>query len=161
MNKNDNILTGYCFLSALTENQNDLYNNVYIPICKRALSLYSLQNKTHGSAIDIKKIIADEYGIDVPSFVVKKLINSLFKSFSNRTKKLYKFNVFQNGETFEIQKFAFSDLEIEYKKGQRNAKALQEAFEKFLIHASGIENCADYMTFERNSNIVNCILIFI
>ena len=134
MNKNDNILTGYCFLSALTENQNDLYNNVYIPICKRALSLYSLQNKTHGSAIDIKKIIADEYGIDVPSFVVKKLINSLFKSFSNRTKKLYKFNVFQNGETFEIQKFAFSDLEIEYKKGQRNAKALQEAFEKFLIH---------------------------
>ena len=96
-------------MAALTENQNDLYNQVYIPICKRTLSLYSLQDRTHGGVSDIKELIAEEYGIDVPSFVVKKLINATFKSLSNRSRKKYKFNVFQNGETFEIEKYAFSD----------------------------------------------------
>lgn len=132
MENNENILTGYCFLAALTENQNDLYSQVYIPICKRALSLYSLGNKTHGGALDIKKIIAEEYGIDVPVLIIKKLINATFKSLSSRKRKKINFNVFQNGETFEIQKYAFSDLEIHYKKGQRNARALQKAFETYL-----------------------------
>jgi hypothetical protein len=132
MNQSENILTGYCFLAALTENQNDLYNQVYIPICKRTLSLYSLQGNTHGNVEDIKKLIIEEYGINVPTIVVKKLINATFKSLSNRARKKYNFTVFQNGESFEIQKHAFSDLEIDYKKGQRNAKALQDAFETYL-----------------------------
>jgi predicted nucleic acid-binding protein len=139
MNTNENILTGYCFLAALTENKNDLYNHVYVPICKRALSLYSLKGGTHGNASDIKSLIKSEYGIDVPQLVVKKLINAAFKSLSNRARKKYSFNVFQNGETFEIQKYAFSDLELQYKKGQRNAKALQDAFEAYL-NAEGIES---------------------
>jgi hypothetical protein len=141
MSKNENILTGYCFLAALTENQNDLYNHVYVPICKRALSLYSLKGGTHGTASDIKQLIKSEYGIDVPQLVVKKLINATFKSLSNRARKKYSFNVFQNGESFEIQKYAFSDLEIQYKKGQRNANALQEAFEAY-INSEGIDTVA-------------------
>ena len=132
MDNKENILTGYCFLAALTENQNDLYNQVYIPICKRALSLYSLGGKTHGTASDIKTIVANEYGIDVPVVIIKKLINATFKSLSNKARKKYSFTVFQNGETFEIQKYAFSDLEIQYKRGQRNAKALEKAFEAYL-----------------------------
>lgn len=132
MDNKENILTGYCFLAALTENQNDLYNQVYIPICKRALSLYCLGGKTHGTASDIKSIIASEYGIDVPVVIIKKLINASFKSLSNKARKKYNFTIFQNGEMFEIQKFAFSDLEIQYKKGQRNAKALEKAFETYL-----------------------------
>lgn len=132
MDNKENILTGYCFLAALTENQNDLYNHVYIPICKRALSLYSLGGKTHGSASEIKSIIANEYGIDVPVVIIKKLISATFKSLSNKARKKYNFTVFQNGEMFEIQKYAFSDLEIQYKKGQRNAKALEKAFETYL-----------------------------
>lgn len=138
MSKNENILTGYCFLAALTENQNDLYNHVYVPICKRSLSLYSLRGGTHGNANDIKQLIKTEYGIEVPQLVVKKLINATFKSLSNRARKKYSFNVFQNGETFEIQKYAFSDLELQYKKGQRNARGLQEAFEVYLS-SEGIE----------------------
>lgn len=132
MNTNENILTGYCFLAALTENQDDLYNHVYLPICKRTLSLYSLNGGIHGNVSDIKALILSEYGIDVPLLVVKKLINATYKSLSNRARRKYSFNVFQNGETFEIQKYAFSDLEIQYKKGRRDAKALQEAFETYL-----------------------------
>lgn len=149
MSNNENILTGYCFLAALTENQNDLYNHVYIPICKRALSLYSLRGGTHGNANDIKQLIKSEYGIDVPQLVVKKLINATFKSLSNRARKKYSFNVFQHGETFEIQKYAFSDLELQYKKGQRNAKALQEAFEAYLnsegIDTAGLPTFANFL----------------
>lgn len=138
MKENDNILSGYCFLAALIENQNDLFNHVFVPICKRTISLYSLQGSTHGKASDIKELILKEYGIDVPIVMVKKLINASFKSLSNRARRRHSFNVFQNGELFEIQKYAFSDLEIQYKKGIRNAQALQNAFLAYLT-AEGIE----------------------
>lgn len=167
MNKDENILTGYCFLAALTEKQNDLYNQVYIPICKRTLSLYSLQAKTHGGVNEIKELIAKEYGLDVPSFIVKKLINATYKSLSTRSRKKYKFNVFQNGELFEIEEYAFSDLEIKYKKGQRNAKALHVAFEEYLIsediNVSDVPNFSAFLdknkrhlaAFFRNTGKVN------
>lgn len=132
MEENDNILTGYCFLAALTENQNDLFNHVYVPICKRTLSLYSLHGSTHGKASDIKALILKEYGIDIPTVMVKKLINASHKSLSKRVRRNINFSVFQNGETFEIQKYAFGDLEIQYKKGARNARALQNAFTSYL-----------------------------
>lgn len=132
MSKKENVLTGYCFLAALTENRNDLFNQVYIPICKRALSLYSLKVSTHGKAEDIQEIIRNEYGIEVPQLVVKRLINATFKSLSNRARKKYEFKVFQNGEQFEIEKYLFNDLEIQYKKGHRNARSLQLAFEAYL-----------------------------
>lgn len=132
METNDNILSSYCFLAALTENQNDLFNHVFVPICKRTLSLYSLQGATHGNASDIKDLILQEYGVDVPIVMVRRLINASFKSLSNRARNKYNFTVFQNGETFEIQKYAFSDLEIQYKKSTRNAKALQIAFQSYL-----------------------------
>lgn len=132
MENNDNILSGYCFLAALTENQNDLFNHVFVPICKRTLSLYSLQGATHGKASDIKTLILEEYGIDIPTVMVRRLINASFKSLSNRARSKYNFAVFQNGDTFEIQKYAFGDLEIQYKKSARNAKALQIAFQSYL-----------------------------
>ena len=39
--------------------------------------------------------------------------------------------------------------------------AILKIVEKEKIDLVYIENCADYMTFERNSDIVNCFLIFI
>ncbi len=136
MEDNDNLLSSYCFLAALTENQNDLFNHVYVPICKRTLSLYGLSGATHGTATDIKKIINDEYGIDIPYIMVKRLINAAFKSLSGRARSKINFKVFDNGESFEIQKYAFSDLEIQYKKGARNANALQLAFHEYLKNES-------------------------
>lgn len=132
MEENDNILSGYCFLAALTENQNDLFNQVFVPICKRTLSLYSLSGRTHGKALDIKELIRGEYGIDVPIVMVKKLINASFKSLSNNTRVSINFKIFQNGDSFEMQKYAFNDLETQYKKGTRNAQAIQISFIHYL-----------------------------
>lgn len=149
MQKNDNILTGYCFLAALTENQNDLFNHVFVPICKRALSLYSLQGSTHGKATDIKTLILNEYGIDIPILMVKKLISASFKTISKKAKSKYSFNVLENGGSFQIEKYSFGDLELHYKKGQRDARALQNAFVEYLksesIQTIGVPSFADFL----------------
>lgn len=127
----NNTLTGYCFLASLTENQNDLYNHVYIPICKRALSTFSITS-SHGCAEDIKKIIFDDYGIDVPLVIVKKLIKAVESQFSRKQKERISFEVMSNGNNFQIRKYAFTELEENYKKGKRNALALQKAFEEYV-----------------------------
>ena len=56
---NEQLLTTYSFFAALTENSTDIYRTVYIPICKRALSLYakkvvssSLSARMRGNFID-------------------------------------------------------------------------------------------------------------
>ena len=41
MSNNTTILTGYSFLAALNETGADMYNAVYVPMCKRAVSLYA------------------------------------------------------------------------------------------------------------------------
>jgi hypothetical protein len=130
--KNQNILSAYCFLAALTENNNDLYNHVYVPICKRALSEYSKRGKEFGTNIDIKEIILEIYGIDVPESIVCKLIRVVEVSMSRRQKDSLKFKVLDNGREFQLEKWAFTDLDEKYKKSERDANAIQEAFEEYL-----------------------------
>jgi len=127
------ISAAYSFLAALTENNNDLYNHVYIPICKRALSYY---NKKYGSKAglwsDIKEIIQNEYGINVPQVIVKQLINSTYKAFSINEKRKAGFEIYNNGESFQLKKYTFIALEEKYERGIREANLLQEAFTAFL-----------------------------
>ena len=54
---------------------------------KRALSMYCLRNIAEkGTAYDIHHIINEEYGIDVPILIVRKLIKSAIDSLSRREK---------------------------------------------------------------------------
>jgi predicted nucleic acid-binding protein len=125
-------LTAYCFLAALTENENDLYSHVYIPICKRALSRYSEFGKTHGTNSDIQSVIAELYGLNVPLLIVSQLIKGLEKSFSRNEKEKNGFKIFENGNSFEVKKFGFSLLEEAYNAGRRNANTLQLAFDEYI-----------------------------
>ena len=132
-NENVSLSAAYSFLAALTENQKDLYNHVYVPICKRALSFYN--NRYGGKAgkwSDIREIILSEYGINVPQVIVKKLINSTYKVLSNSEKKKIGFEIYDSGDAFKIAKYEFMDLEEKYKRGQREANALQDAFTVYL-----------------------------
>ena len=70
----EQLLTTYSFFAALTENNTDIYSAVYIPMCKRALSLYA-KNKTFGSDYDIRNLISLEYGVNVPQICRKGLIS--------------------------------------------------------------------------------------
>lgn len=130
---NTNILTSYSFLASLNETGTDMYNAVYVPMCKRAVSLYASKCKqNHGTAPDIKLIINDEYGIDVPILVTKKLIVAVANSLSKREKERSGFEVFEGGASFKFDSYTFNQLEDSYEQARRNAGALQYAFEEFL-----------------------------
>jgi hypothetical protein len=129
---NQNLLTAYSFLAALTENQNDLYNSVYVPICKRALSIYSAKRQSHGSIDNIQNIILEEFQIKIPSAFLKRLLRSVSQQMSTKEKNVSSFVLFENGQHFSIGRYAFIDLEIKVKRGKREATAIQKAFEEFL-----------------------------
>lgn len=125
-------LTSYCFLAALTENNNDLYNHVYVPICKRTLSLYSLKGHTAGKASDIQDLIREEYGLNVPVVIVRRLISSVLDSLSKEQTARYNAKVFEHGDSFQLSDYSFMDLESKYKKGQRDVEKLQLSYLNYL-----------------------------
>ena len=87
---NDNVLTSYSFLAALSENETDIYKTVYLPLFKRAISSYAakksskVSNSIQGTDIDIQSIILEEYGIEVPILIVRKLIKAVGTSLSKK-----------------------------------------------------------------------------
>lgn len=130
--KNQNLFTAYSFLAALTENQNDLYNSVYVPICKRALSAYSEKKKSYGSVNDIQDVIYEDFDIKIPTAFLRRLLKSVERSMSNKERASSNFVLYENGQQFSIGRYAFLDLEFKLRKGRREAAAVQLAFEDFL-----------------------------
>ena len=128
---NKNTLTSYSFLAALNENGTDLYNAVYLPLCKRALAIHTKEN-THGTSNDIKKVMKDEFGVDMPLLVVQKLIVAIANGMSRKQKEKSDFKYFDKGKSFQCNSYVFNDLEQAYETERRQANALQEAFEVFV-----------------------------
>ena len=128
----EQLLSTYSFFAALTENGTDIYSAVYIPICKRALSLYA-KEKNVGNDKDIRSIIAKEYGIDVPLLIVRKLIKSVGKNLSRRDKDKFNLHIDERGNSFSFsfKSFSFSNIEDSYEAERRKSNALQKAFEIF------------------------------
>lgn len=128
----EQLLTTYSFFAALTENSTDIYSAVYIPMCKRALSLYAKLN-TVGNDQDIKNIISTEYGINVPLLIIRKLIKSVEKDLSRKDKAKFDFQIDEKGNnfSFSFKSFAFSSIEDSYEAERRKSNALQQAFELF------------------------------
>lgn len=128
---NENLLVSYSLLAALSENQSDLYKTVYLPLFRRALSLYASLGKTNGSDLDIQNLVKDEFGIEVPQIIVQKLIKAVFNDLSKREKDLSKFQIFQDGKSFQFETFTFEKIEEVYLQEKENANMLQKAFEEF------------------------------
>lgn len=127
----NNLLSSYAFLASLNETNTDLYKAVYIPLCKRAISIYAKEH-TAGNDSKIQSIIKQEFGIDIPLLVTRKLIVNVFKDLSRKDKDKFGFQIFEQGKSFQFKSFVFDYLDEFYKKEQRNANALQCAFETFL-----------------------------
>ena len=108
---NDNVLTSYSFLAALSENETDIYKTVYLPLFKRAISSYAakksskVSNSIQGTDIDIQSIILEEYGIEVPILIVRKLIKAVGTSLSKKERNIFKFDIFEDGK--ETRDFVF------------------------------------------------------
>ena len=135
---NDNVLTSYSFLAALSENETDIYKTVYLPLFKRAISLYAakksskVSNSIQGIDIDIQSIILEEYGIEVPILIVRKLIKAVGTSLSKKERNIFKFDIFEDGKAFQFTNYNYFSTEEICDRERRNAKALQQAFEDYL-----------------------------
>lgn len=135
---NDNVLTSYSFLAALSENETDIYKTVYLPLSKRAISSYAAKksskesNSIQGTDIDIQSIILEEYGIEVPILIVRKLIKAIGTSLSKKERNIFKFDTFEDGKAFQFTNYNYFSTEEIYDRERRNAQALQQAFEDYL-----------------------------
>ena len=135
---NDNVLTSYSFLAALSENETDIYKTVYLPLFKRAISSYAakksskVSNSIQGTDIDIQSIILEEYGIEVPILIVRKLIKAVGTSLSKKERNIFKFDIFEDGKAFQFTTYNYFSTEEIYDRERRNAQALQQAFEDYL-----------------------------
>lgn len=105
---NDNVLTSYSFLAALSENETDIYKTVYLPLFKRAISSYAakksskVSNSIQGTDIDIQSIILEEYGIEVPILIVRKLIKAVGTSLSKKERNIFKFDILKTEKPFNL-----------------------------------------------------------
>ncbi|MFW5804345.1 MAG: hypothetical protein ACOCWG_03835 [bacterium] len=124
----ENKLTSYNFLSALTENGKDLFNSVYIPICKRAMSSYSNKGQEFGADTDIQEEIKELYGLNVPITIVRQLIKASVKSFTRKEKKETSVEIFENGKNFKLKLFVFTRYEKVYNQLSKDSELLQKAF---------------------------------
>ncbi len=127
----ENLLSSYSFLASLNENGTDLYKAVYIPMCKRAISLYA-KDHTSGTDEQIQDVIKKYFSIDIPLLVTRKLINKVSDDLSRKDKEKFDFKIFEQGKSFQFKAFAFNKIEECYEREHRNANALQLAFETFL-----------------------------
>ena len=127
---NDNVLTSYSFLAALSENETDIYKTVYLPLFKRAISSYAakksskVSNSIQGTDIDIQSIILEEYGIEVPILIVRKLIKAVGTSLSKKERNIFKFDIFEDGKAFQFTNYNYFSTEEIYDRERRNAQAL-------------------------------------
>ena len=157
----EQLLTTYSFFAALTENSTDIYSAVYIPMCKRALSLYA-KNKTFGSDYDIRNLISSEYGVDVPLLIVRKLIKSVEKDLSRKDRAKFDFQINEKGNSFSFsfKSYAFSSIEDSYEAERRKSNALQQAFEIFAKNqGDDINNLPAFSDFiDKNKNKISSFL---
>lgn len=151
---NNDLLSSYSFLAALTENGEDIYKAVYIPLFKRTFSLYA-QTHTSGKDTDIQQVILEEYGINIPLHVTRKLIIAVANNLSRKDVVKYDFQVIEKGKSFTFKSFINKHLEEEYVKEKRNANALQDAFELFLsennYNLEPIPSFASFIAKNKNS----------
>lgn len=157
----EQLLTTYSFFAALTENNTDIYSAVYIPMCKRALSLYA-KNKTFGSDYDIRNLISLEYGVNVPLLIVRKLIKSVEKGLSRKDRAKFDFQINEKGNSFSFsfKSYAFSGVEDSYDAERRKSNALQQAFEIFAKNqGDDINNLPAFSDFiDKNKNKISSFL---
>ncbi|WP_027472183.1 hypothetical protein [Saccharicrinis fermentans] len=132
----ENKLTSYNFLATLTENGKDLYGNVYIPICKRALSKYSEKGKEFGADSDIQEQILEMYGFNVPITIVRQLIKASANSFSRKEKQETAIEIYENGKNFKMKLFVFNRYEKIYSQLSTDSKLLQKAFASYYCDCS-------------------------
>lgn len=126
-------LTAYSFLTALADNGKDLYEAVYLPLCKRSLSRLA-KNHREGTSLGLKQQIEVDYGLNIPEPLVRQFIYKIENSLSRKERASFELRIMEKGKSFQFDKFEFDKLEDEYERQRRMANLLNEAFEEYIRH---------------------------
>jgi len=135
MENKDKLLISYCFIAALNNNEENLFNSVYLPLCKRALSSFSVTQE-YGKATDLRSKMLDLYGINVPLYTTRQMIRAIEKA----SKHDVPITIFEKGDSFKITEYSYLENEAIYLQEARNANQLQEAFVTFAKSKEPISN---------------------
>lgn len=140
-----NLLTSYCFLATLAENNTDIYDSVYVPLCKRCLSRIAHEKK-QGSHLDVQKQFLDDYGLNVPAEIVRQLLVRINHRLSTRERNSFGFTILDKGKFFQFDHFSYGLIEETYNQIKRGANALEEAFQEY-VRAQGQEPNTPFQDF--------------
>lgn len=140
-----NLLTSYYFLATLAENNSDIYNSVYVPLCKRCLSRIAREKK-QGSQYDVQKQFLDDYGLNVPVEIVRQLLVRIGQHLSKRERYSFGFTVMDKGRFFQFNQFPYGSIDETYNQIKRSANALEEAFQEY-VRAQGQEPTSPFQNF--------------
>ena len=111
-------LTAYSFLTALADNGKDLYEAVYLPLCKRSLSRLA-KNHREGTSLGLKQQIEVDYGLNIPEPLVRQFIYKIENSLSRKERASFELRIMEKGKSFQFDKFEFDKLEDEYERQRR------------------------------------------
>lgn len=143
--------TNYALISALYSNRNHgLYSDIYFPIIKYALvCLFSKRDESHPycSADEIHNFIIDKFGIAIPHIVISK---SILKIDAQRWGNI-KLNVYENGDTFQIQSASFDSDDDNLNERERifsdNIVTIEAKYKEFLEREGSTDDGISFIQF--------------
>ena len=143
--------TNYALISALYSNRDHgLYSDIYFPIIKYALvCLFSMRDESHPycSADEIHNFIIDKFGISIPHIVISK---SILKIDAQRWGNI-KLNVYENGDTFQIQSASFDSDDDNLNERERifsdNIVTIEAKYKEFLEREGSTDDGISFIQF--------------
>ena len=127
----DRDLVAYAFMASLNDGSKDLMRTVFMPMFKRAISEYST-SAPGGKDIDAKQAFLNMYGLDVPIYTIRRMLQDLETELSRHERSQFGLKVFEKGKSFTLNQYTFTEEEVKYQAESRNTNALKAAFGEFI-----------------------------
>lgn len=125
---NGNAVVAYSLLATLNNNGSDLVKSVYLPMFKRALSIFS-QSAGGGHSIDIQHQFESDFGFRIPEYTVRQFLKLIAKELQGKERN--KFELFDGGKSFKCDNYTFIELEETRDFSQRKIRSLESAFSEY------------------------------
>lgn len=122
--------------------------DVFIPVVKKGLCFMNTSKQQYKGAniSEIKNVIEELYGIDIPLPVLRSILKKIAKEINTEIETIF---ILNNDDSFWIKDFVFEDYNDEIERSKKEIQNLQDLFKEFCK----INN------FDDHDN--NCIIKFI
>jgi len=141
----------YALISALyASGTKGLYSDIYFPIIKYAIvEIFSKRKESHPycKAENIHDYILEKFGIRIPNIVICK---SIVKIDAQKWGNIH-LNVYENGDSFQIQGATFDYDEINIEERERvfteQLAVIENKYKEFLIQEGSIDDGLSFVQF--------------